>query len=1015
MKIFVFTILTLFTGIIHAQQTSNHLNNWHFGAFAGMTFNGGAPANITSGLDAYEATTGYSDGDGNVLFYTGALDNNTTGIFDASNTVMPNNSMIINGSSSCGATTAPFPGSCDKYFVFHLMTPPGTTDYGLHYSIVDMALPGNGTIGAPLGDLDPTQFNLPIFTADTLAEKVKIVQKGNTENYWVITRSLTKDVFYSFEVSSAGVNMTPVVSTISSTVWPTSNGSPIFSWLCVNSQRNILAEANGFGPDVHLFNFDNTTGIVSYAENLIPTGAFGQDVPYGIEFSPDGSVVYVNRVVPGGTTYITSFDITAGIGNIAATLQDFTISTSGSSEYGALVRGPDGKIYGSRFSNTDLIVINDPNNFTTPNISNTGYSPAPGISIIGLPNMSYYFHPDNYIDTLAGNDRTICSGQQIEIGAIGYDSIWVNYSWEPAAMISGNNNQATPVTVSLFADQEFITYLVTNCGDTVDVDTTLVTVGTGVNASITTNSPICDGGSLSLSASPTGLGAGNYTWVGPNGPFAGVGLSNVNIIPFPNPIPGGWYYLTVNDNGCTGTDSTFVVSNPVYNIADTTFICSGDDFTYADGTVSTSITVPESHISNLLTVAGCDSTRREYVQISTSTANAGTNGTLNICSNGSSTDLFTQLGGAADTGGSWSPVLNSGSGVFDPSIDTAGTYVYSVNTCGGGTITAEVVVTINPGPNSGIDGLLSLCNTATPINLFTQLGGTPDVGGVWSPTLLSGTGVIDPTIDAAGTYTYSVTNSCGTSANEVIVTILSAPNAGGDTGLTVCSNDAVINLFNIIPNNPDLNGAWSNGTGLFNPTSDNSGIYTYLVSATGCADDSSMITIVNNQIPLIIYSVIDDNCQGGKGEIDLTISGGTSTYIYNWSNGEITEDIVGLSYGNYVVTVTDDNTCSNTETISVLNNEIDCHYHIYVPNTFTPNGDGENDVLYVRGQGVKEIQFLIYNRWGNKVFESNSLNFGWDGFYKNIEQDNAVFVYVIKGKFENDQPFEQKGNVTIVK
>src|SRR5690606_29445277 len=103
------------------------------------------------------------------------------------------------------------------------------------------------------------------------------------------------------------------------------------------------------------------------------------------------------------------------------------------------------------------------------------------------------------------------------------------------------------------------------------------------------------------------------------------------------------------------------------------------------------------------------------------------------------------LGGTPDTGGTWSPALASGTGVFDPAIDLSGVYTYTVTgTAPCGNDTAMVTVNIIPSPDAGFDGSLDLCDNSSPVDLFTILGGTPDTGGTWSPALASGTGVFDP-------------------------------------------------------------------------------------------------------------------------------------------------------------------------------------------------------------------------------------------------------------------------------
>jgi gliding motility-associated-like protein len=88
---------------------------------------------------------------------------------------------------------------------------------------------------------------------------------------------------------------------------------------------------------------------------------------------------------------------------------------------------------------------------------------------------------------------------------------------------------------------------------------------------------------------------------------------------------------------------------------------------------------------------------------------------------------------------------------------------------------------------------------------------------------------------------------------------------------------------------------------------------------------------------------------------------------------------------------------------------------VFIPNVFSPNGDGENDNLYIRGENIKELTFSIYSRWGELVFESTDLNAGWDGTYKGKPCDPAVYIYHVKLVFNDGTEQEKKGNVTVVR
>ncbi|WP_040282262.1 hypothetical protein, partial [Psychroserpens damuponensis] len=122
-------------------------------------------------------------------------------------------------------------------------------------------------------------------------------------------------------------------------------------------------------------------------------------------------------------------------------------------------------------------------------------------------------------------------------------------------------------------------------------------------------------------------------------------------------------------------------------------------------------------------------------------SNAGTDSTLDLCTNDAPIDLFTLLGNSPDTGGTWSPVLASGTGIFDPATDAPGTYTYTVGNVPCQVDSSTVTVTTAIPPNPGTDATLDLCTNNDPIDLFTVLGGAPETGGTWSPALASGSGI----------------------------------------------------------------------------------------------------------------------------------------------------------------------------------------------------------------------------------------------------------------------------------
>lgn len=87
---------------------------------------------------------------------------------------------------------------------------------------------------------------------------------------------------------------------------------------------------------------------------------------------------------------------------------------------------------------------------------------------------------------------------------------------------------------------------------------------------------------------------------------------------------------------------------------------------------------------------------------------------------------------------------------------------------------------------------------------------------------------------------------------------------------------------------------------------------------------------------------------------------------------------------------------------------------VYIPNAFSPNGDGLNDVFGVKGHGVTEFDLKVYDRWGEMIFQSSDPNLGWDGTYKGRLAQHGVYVYEVTASNETSSKFHKKGTVTLV-
>jgi gliding motility-associated-like protein len=88
---------------------------------------------------------------------------------------------------------------------------------------------------------------------------------------------------------------------------------------------------------------------------------------------------------------------------------------------------------------------------------------------------------------------------------------------------------------------------------------------------------------------------------------------------------------------------------------------------------------------------------------------------------------------------------------------------------------------------------------------------------------------------------------------------------------------------------------------------------------------------------------------------------------------------------------------------------------VYVPNAFSPNGDGQNDILYVYGSCFAFMQFEVYNRWGEQVFITANPANGWDGTWRGKACEPGVFTYVLRGQRNDGTPIEMQGHINLIR
>lgn len=180
-------------------------------------------------------------------------------------------------------------------------------------------------------------------------------------------------------------------------------------------------------------------------------------------------------------------------------------------------------------------------------------------------------------------------------------------------------------------------------------------------------------------------------------------------------------------------------------------------------------------------------------------------------------------------------------------------------------------------------------------------------------------------------------------------------------------------------------------------------------SYTGC---DSIITLNLTIDPEIPIDLGEDHYLCDEA---VTISPGSNYLTYTWSDGTTGSSLTTAVYGVYGVSITDSYGCVGYDEVAIIK---DCPAHIWIPNSFSPNRDGKNDVFYATGENLENFTLKIFNRWGNLLFETNNIDNGWDGTYKGKLVASGFYVYLIDYSYWEKKNVIWKtipGSVTILK
>jgi len=343
-------LISFLIGIISTSPAQYEAAHWFFGYHAGLDFTTGAPVPETgSQINTEEGCSSISNACGDLLLYTDGVT-----VWNANHQIMQNGSDLNgNASSTQSGIVVPKPDDNYTYYIFTVDEAfSAPSNKGLQYSVVDMHLDGG------LGGIVSGQKNIRL--VQTASEKVTAVMSADGRSVWVITLAppttattapypttgSNMNTFYAFKIDQTGVQMTATVSALALNI------SYGIGYMKASPDGTKLAVANAKDNTAYLLNFDNATGVISNPVSLRLDQ--GNDSPYGLEFSPDSSKLYLSD----WHNKVTQFDLADN--NLE------TVINTRSNYRSALQLGLDGKIYqtftegygrGSQF----LSVIEHPN------------------------------------------------------------------------------------------------------------------------------------------------------------------------------------------------------------------------------------------------------------------------------------------------------------------------------------------------------------------------------------------------------------------------------------------------------------------------------------------------------------------------------------------------------------------------------------------------------------------------------------------------------------------------------
>ncbi len=792
--------------------------------------------------------------------------------------------------------------------------------------------------------------------------------------------------------SAAGCTDTAVATvTISGNLSPTVNSASV----CNGSSASL--NANGatsytWSPAIGL----NTTTGASVTANPSVTTTYTITAASG---SCTGTVTAVVTVNPLPTVTVNSGTVCAG--------QSTTLTANGAQNY---TWSP-----ATGLSSTSGSSV-------TANPSSSSVYTVTGSDANGCANTSTCSVTMNPLPQINVNSALVCGGGSATLNASGAST----YSWGPATGLtttSGAVVNASPLSTTVY------TVNATDVnGCTGSAISTVVVV---VNPTITINPAIiCAGNSATLNAS----GATNYSWA----PATGLNVATGSSVTA-SPQASITYTVTGTIGTCTAVATTTVTINPlpVIAIGSNGPVCvnqtlnlnasGGQNYSWS-GPNSFSSSQQNPSIPGVAQNAGGNYSVQVMDGnscVNTATVNVVINPLPVVSANGATVCVGNTINLTAGGGVSysWMGPNNYSSNQQNPAISNAdqvmnGNYIVTVTDLNGCMNANAATVLVNSLPV-----IMASANGPLCAGAVLNLSATGATNYQWNGPAGFSSAQQNPTVNnvqvnSSGNYfvTASDANGCiGSDAVNVIVN--PSPIITVNSG-AVCAGNSIL-----ITANGATTYSWSNGANgnsiIVSPG--NTSTYTVTGNANGCTNTAAS-TVVVYPVPYADFNYDPQPASVLNPHINFyNTSGGANIVTWNWNFGNTSSTVQNPSYmypgaGSYAVQliVTSDHGCKDSIIKTVVINE---EFSIYVPNAFSPNGDGTNDAFGAKGEGIKEFKMYIFDRWGNQAFYSEDINTTWDGTVTRkgemVQED--VYVWKIEVKGVGNIKKELSGTVSLLK